>query len=117
MKDTSIRDELTGLYNRRYLAEILEKEFSSAIRYKNELSCIMFDLDHFKKINDVYGHTFGDLVLRGISGCLQQTTRIQDFSFRYGGEEFMVLLPNTSIEGAMILAEKNSLYLRGESTW
>ncbi|GJQ59056.1 MAG: diguanylate cyclase [Candidatus Scalindua sp. AMX11] len=106
LKETSLRDELTGLYNRRYMNEILEKEFSRAIRYKTDLSCLLLDIDFFKNINDTYGHTFGDVVLRGISDCLRNNIRMTDVSFRYGGEEFMILLFNTGIEGAGIVAEK-----------
>ncbi len=106
LKEASLRDELTGLYNRRYLNEILEKEFSRAIRYQTDLSCLLLDIDYFKSVNDTYGHSFGDVVLRGISDCLRCDIRKTDVSFRYGGEEFMILLFNTGIEGARIVAEK-----------
>ncbi len=106
LKETSFRDELTGLYNRRYLNEIMENEFSRTTRYKTDLSCLLFDIDHFKHVNDTYGHAFGDVVLRGISDCLMHNIRKTDVSFRYGGEEFIILLFNTGIEGARIVAEK-----------
>jgi diguanylate cyclase (GGDEF)-like protein len=106
LKEASLRDELTDLYNRRYMNEILEKEFSRAIRYQTDLSCLLLDIDFFKNINDTYGHAFGDVVLRGISDCLRHDIRMTDVSFRYGGEEFMILLFNTGIEGARIVAEK-----------
>ena len=106
LKEASMRDELTGLYNRRYMSEILENEFSRASRYQTDLSCILFDIDFFKNINDTFGHAFGDVVLRGISTCLQQNIRKSDVSFRYGGEEFLIILFNTGIEGARTLAEK-----------
>ncbi len=99
-------DELTGLYNRRFLREILEKEFYHATRYQTDLSCILFDIDFFKKINDTFGHTFGDLVLQGVSSTLRKVIRKGDILFRHGGEEFIILLPNTDIDGAMIVAEK-----------
>ncbi|ODS33002.1 MAG: two-component response regulator [Candidatus Scalindua rubra] len=106
LKKQVINDDLTGLYNRRYMAEILEKEFDRALRYETDLSCILLDLDYFKEVNDTFGHTFGDLVLCGISNCLRQGTRKTDISFRYGGEEFMILFPSTGIEDAKSVAEK-----------
>ena len=99
-------DELTGLYNRHYMLEILRTEFARAQRYKTDLSCILLDLDCFKDVNDTFGHTFGDLVLREFSEELKQNARKTDIPIRYGGEEFMVLLPNTGIAGAQKLAEK-----------
>lgn len=102
----AIRDELTGLYNRRYMTEILEKEFSCALRYQTDLSCLLFDIDFFKDVNDTFGHAFGDLVLREISTFLEKDLRKSDSAFRYGGEEFLILLPDTHIEGAETVAEK-----------
>jgi len=102
----AIYDELTGVYNRHYMAETLEKEFSRALRYQTELSCLLLDLDYFKEVNDTFGHAFGDMVLREFSVCLKQEARETDIPFRYGGEEFMLLLPNTGISGAMNVAEK-----------
>jgi diguanylate cyclase (GGDEF)-like protein len=99
-------DELTGLFNRHYMSEILDKEFSRALRYQTELSCLLLDLDYFKDINDTFGHAFGDMVLREFSACLKQEARNTDIPIRYGGEEFMLLLPNTGIEGAQNLAER-----------
>ncbi len=99
-------DNLTGLLNRHYMSEILDKEFSRALRYQTDLSCLLLDLDYFKDINDTFGHPFGDMVLREFSDCLRQNTRKADITFRYGGEEFMLLLPNTSIDGARDVAEK-----------
>ncbi|MBC8552543.1 MAG: diguanylate cyclase [Candidatus Brocadiales bacterium] len=101
-----IHDELTGLYNRHYMVDILEKEFSRALRYQTDLSCLLLDLDCFKDVNDTFGHVFGDLVLREFSTELKQNARKTDIPIRYGGEEFMVLLPNTSIAGAQKVAEK-----------
>jgi diguanylate cyclase (GGDEF)-like protein len=106
LQKQTVRDPLTGLYNRRYMAEILENEFARASRYQTDLSCILFDLDFFKNINDTYGHAFGDLVLREFSDCFKQLARQTDIPIRYGGEEFMLLLTNTDIEGARSLAEK-----------
>ncbi len=102
----AIYDELTGIYNRHFMVETLEEEFSRALRYQTELSCILLDLDCFKEINDTFGHAFGDLVLREFSACLKQEARKTDIPFRYGGEEFMLLLPNTDVGGALNVAEK-----------
>ena len=98
-------DKLTGLFNRHYMSEILDREFSRSLRYQTDLSCLLLDLDFFKDINDTFGHPFGDMVLREFSVCLKKNARKSDFSFRYGGEEFMLLLPNTGITGAQNLAE------------
>ncbi|MGR3173907.1 MAG: diguanylate cyclase [Candidatus Scalindua sp.] len=106
LKRQAIYDELTGIYNRRYMVEILEKEFSRALRYQTDLSCLLLDLDYFKEVNDTFGHTFGDMVLREFSTCLKQEARKTDIPFRYGGEEFMLFLPNTDIGGALNVAEK-----------
>ncbi len=105
LQKEAIRDELTGLYNRRYMTEILEKEFAGALRYKTDLSCLLVDLDFFKDVNDTFGHLFGDLVLREFSACIKRVARKTDIPIRYGGEEFMMLLTNTNIEGAMAVAE------------
>lgn len=106
LKDRSIKDELTGCYNHGYFQDILTSEISRAIRYSRPLSIIMFDIDHFKKINDKYGHIFGDEVLRGIGDILKKTVRDSDMVFRYGGEEFCVILPETDKERAFIGAER-----------
>ena len=106
LKDRSIKDELTGCYNHRYFQDILTSEISRAIRYNRPLSIIMLDIDHFKKINDKYGHTFGDKVLKGIGDILKKTVRGSDMVFRYGGEEFCVILPETDKERAFIGAER-----------
>ncbi|MFQ5686092.1 MAG: diguanylate cyclase [Candidatus Scalindua sp.] len=102
----AIYDELTGIYNRYHMIEILEREFSRTLRYQTELSCLLLDLDFFKEVNDTFGHAFGDLVLREFSTCLKQEARKTDIPIRYGGEEFMLLLPNTDIGGALNVAEK-----------
>ena len=106
LEKQATHDKLTGLYNRHFMVEILEKEFSRALRHQSDLSCLLLDLDNFKDVNDTFGHTFGDLVLREFSAGLQQNIRKSDISIRYGGEEFMVLLPNTGIAGAQNIAEK-----------
>jgi diguanylate cyclase (GGDEF)-like protein len=94
-------DDLTGLYNRRFLNIRLEEEFNMSQRHGLPLSCIMFDIDHFKSINDTLGHREGDRVLRRFSACLREKVRISDIISRYGGEEFVLLLPVTDASGAM----------------
>jgi len=106
MEEISITDELTGLHNRRYLQERLEAEISRARRYKTQLSCLLFDIDFFKVINDMYGYEWGDILLRNLAGKLQQLIRKEDILTRYGDEEFLVVLPNTSEENAFLFAER-----------
>lgn len=102
----AIRDPLTSLFNRRYLEESLEREISKAIRYKLSLGLIMLDADHFKAFNDTYGHLAGDAVLRHLSKLLVKYSRKEDIACRYGGEEFILVLPGTSNEVAEQRAEK-----------
>lgn len=106
LKDLSIQDGLTGLYNHHQMDKILKQEFSRANRYGTDLSCLLIDLDFFKVVNDTFGHAFGDFVLKGFADILKAHTRESDYTFRYGGEEFMILLPQTDIVGAEIVAEK-----------
>ncbi|HAS6347396.1 GGDEF domain-containing protein [Vibrio sp. IRLE0018] len=103
---TSLRDTLTNIYNRRALEEMIPRELSRAQRLRTPFSVIILDLDHFKKINDRYGHQIGDVTLAGIGHLLTTQIRKQDISFRIGGEEFLVVLPDTTIESAHIVAEK-----------
>ena len=98
MAEMSTVDELTKLHNRRYFIEALEGEFERASRYEIEMALIMVDLDHFKKINDTYGHPSGDMVLSEIGGILKKHVRRNDIACRYGGEEFAVILSNVSRE-------------------
>lgn len=100
LRDQSIRDALTGLYNRRYLEESLERELSHAQRAGGPLAVFMLDVDHFKKFNDTHGHEAGDAVLRSLGKTLQQACRASDLACRFGGEEFTVMLPDTLEEGA-----------------
>lgn len=97
----AITDYLTGIYNIRYFYNRLEEEFSRAERYKIPLSCMMFDIDYFKKINDTYGHRIGDIVLREFAQLVRGHTRKPDVFARYGGEEFIMILPQTSLKGAV----------------
>jgi diguanylate cyclase (GGDEF)-like protein len=102
----AITDALTGLYNRRRFHDVLTKEFERSKRYTNAFSIIMLDLDHFKPVNDDYGHQAGDTVLKEIAKILLKSIREIDTVSRYGGEEFVLLLPNTNKEGAFNLAER-----------
>ncbi len=106
LEKLAIRDGLTGLYNHHHFKEVIKKEFKKAKRYMQPLSCIMLDLDHFKSVNDNHGHQFGDAVLVKSAEILNQLVRDIDFVARYGGEEFFVILPNTNLKGAYILAER-----------
>ena len=106
MNEVSTTDELTGLHNRKYLQEALEAEISRSRRYKTKVSCILFDLDYFKAVNDMYGYEWGDILLRNISGMLEVSVRKEDIVTRYGDEEFLLILPNTSEDNAFIYAER-----------
>ena len=107
IKRLSVRDPLTGCYNRGYLNEHLPKDIIYSLRYGHSLSVILCDIDHFKKINDTYGHQAGDRVLKEFVTRIEQSFRNKiDWIARYGGEEFIVVLPETDIEGAKALAER-----------
>ncbi len=99
-------DSLTGIYNRNKLKEIATYEFKKLKREKYPLSMILFDIDHFKRINDTYGHNVGDLTLKSIAALVSSSIRESDTFVRWGGEEFIILAPNTSLQNACILAEK-----------
>jgi two-component system, cell cycle response regulator len=100
------RDALTGLWNRAYAQEELEKLLSVAIRYSRPFSVLLFDIDHFKGVNDNFGHDVGDSVLRITAEAVMAQLRTNDVAARYGGEEFIILLPETAVEGALITAER-----------
>ncbi|MBR6302100.1 GGDEF domain-containing protein [bacterium] len=106
LKTLSTTDELTGLHNRRYLQERMEQEISRAKRYGNALSVLLFDLDFFKVVNDIYGYEWGDVLLRSIADKLKQLIRKEDILTRYGDEEFIVVLPNTTEDNAFLFAER-----------
>ncbi|BDG02187.1 diguanylate cyclase [Anaeromyxobacter oryzae] len=106
LAEQAITDELTGLKNRRAFDERLQEEFRRAQRYSDPVSLIMIDLDHFKQVNDRFGHPFGDVVLRGAAEQLCASTRDPDICARYGGEEFAVILPKTHLQGALSVAER-----------
>jgi len=99
-------DALTQTWNRRYLNEALDREINRSARYDRPLSLITFDIDHFKKINDAYGHVAGDAVLRQLAGAIKSKLRHQDVIARTGGEEFCILLPEVPMESARVIAEK-----------
>ena len=106
VKELAITDSLTGIYNHGFLYECLCKEYARAERYKLPLSFLMMDVDHFKKVNDTYGHLQGDTVLCKISQILKNNIRVCDTLGRYGGEEFSIILPESKLEDSMNLAER-----------
>jgi diguanylate cyclase len=108
LRNLSIRDYLTGCFNRRYLTDVLfDAELLRAKRYKSKLAVILCDIDHFKQINDTYGHPAGDAVIRAFAALLLGQTRHEvDSVIRYGGEEFLLLVPQTDLAGATALAER-----------
>lgn len=99
-------DGLTGLWNRRHFDEVIQEQMSLSARHRLPLSCVLLDVDHFKAINDRFGHPFGDEVLKAIAGAINDTVRLEDTVCRYGGEEFAIILPNTALVGAILLAER-----------
>lgn len=105
-QERAMTDALTGLLNRYGLQHVLMREHAEARRYNRPLSCLMIDLDNFKTINDTYGHAAGDLALQQVASILRDAVRRSDTVFRYGGEEFLVLLPETDLEGGTALGEK-----------
>ena len=106
LREQSIRDPLTGMYNRRYMEETLEREILRASRRKEPLGVIMLDIDHFKKFNDTYGHQAGDTVLQTLGQFLTTSIRGEDIACRYGGEEFILLLPGAGLEDTRKRAEE-----------
>lgn len=106
LKNLSVLDDLTGIYNRRQFTISLRREFNHSHRYHTDFSLLMLDLDHFKTVNDTFGHVFGDFVLKFFARRVRAAIRETDLIFRYGGEEFMVLLPNTSIDDAVQLGKR-----------
>ena len=105
-RELSVRDELTGLYNRRHFQGVLQMEWKRTTRFRRPMSLLMIDIDHFKEFNDTFGHPFGDKVLKVLSNLILKNLREVDTVARFGGEEFVILLPDTGLEGAMVVAEK-----------
>lgn len=106
LNKVSITDELTGLYNRKYLHARLDAEISRAKRYGTDLSCLLIDIDFFKTVNDMYGYDWGDVLLKKVAEMLSALIRKEDILTRYGDEEFLLILPNTSEQQAFIFAER-----------
>ena len=123
LKNLSQIDTLSGLYNRRFMNKKIEEEISKYKRYKIPFSVLLIDVDFFKKINDTYGHDKGDFVIKRISNLLKQNIRDSDICARWGGEEFLILVPNNNLDGALILAnnlkeliEKNNFEIKENVT-
>jgi len=100
LREQATRDPLTGLYNRRYMEEMLDRELRSSLRTGRGIGFIMADLDHFKMFNDRYGHEIGDLLLKAVSTLMRSTIRLEDIVCRYGGEEFLIILPSAGLDDA-----------------
>lgn len=114
IQEMAFTDGLTGLFNRHFFNEALRREYENALRYNYPLSCIMADLDYFKETNDRFGHLVGDAALRQVSATVQNLVRSGDVAARYGGDEFVILLPHTPLQGAVILAERIQSQLRAD---
>jgi len=108
------RDPLTGLFNRATLDETLDREMQRALRHEHALSLVVLDVDHFKRINDEHGHDTGDQVLKAVAESIRSAVRDTDMAFRFGGEEFVILLNETPREGAGVVAERLRARLAGE---
>jgi len=106
LRELAFRDELTGLFNHRYFQETFAAEIGRSTRYQHSLSLFLLDIDHFKQVNDTYGHLAGDQVLREVSQTMQKLVRSCDIVARYGGEEFAIVLPETGTAGAKVLAQR-----------
>ena len=106
LQELALHDGLTGLLNRRHWESCLEREFARHNRYSNPASLVLFDIDHFKKLNDTYGHQAGDEVIRQVARITREMVRDTDYAGRYGGEEFVVLLADTPLQGASQFAER-----------
>jgi diguanylate cyclase (GGDEF)-like protein len=107
-------DPLTELHNRRYLDQRLNEELARAGRYRQSLSCLFIDVDHFKQINDTYGHQAGDIALRELANRIRSQLRASDIATRFGGEEFALLLPHTTLTEALMLAERIRLEVNSQ---
>ncbi len=112
LEDLVRKDELTGLANRRSVEERLREELPRTERYKHALSVLLADIDHFKTVNDTYGHSYGDFVLKEVAQAFARQCRATDLCARYGGEEFVILLPETSLPEARLVAERLCVAVR-----
>jgi len=117
LKEAAIKDPLTSCYNRRELERQMEKEISISRRFSKNFSVIMFDIDHFKKVNDQFGHQAGDTVLKTIASYVKSEIRMEDDLFRYGGEEFILILRETDIQDAGSLAERLRYKIESNAVW
>jgi diguanylate cyclase (GGDEF)-like protein len=106
MYESALRDSLTKAFNKRYFTDRLENEFTFAVRHGTPLSLVLFDVDHFKRVNDTFGHQAGDQVLSGISGVLAGSLRVEDVFARYGGEEFAVICRGSDLSQGQIVGER-----------
>jgi len=106
LEKMSITDSLTGLCNRRHIFSRLTQEIEKSGRYKTSFSVLMLDIDHFKEINDTYGHQFGDTMLKKVSEIIRSSIRTMDIGGRYGGEEFLIILPEIPVKGAITVAQR-----------
>jgi len=106
LSEISARDSLTGLYNRLYVLEKIDSEMNRSVRHGFPVSLLMLDIDHFKRVNDSFGHSAGDVVLRSVAQVLRDSCRVYDVASRYGGEEFCVVLPETRVGNTTVVAER-----------
>ena len=106
LSEISVRDSLTGLYNRWYVMEKIDSEINRALRHGYPMSVLMMDLDHFKNINDSFGHPAGDEVLKSVGQMLRESCRVYDVAGRYGGEEFCIVLPEPRVNNTTVVAER-----------
>lgn len=112
LKEKSIHDGLTGLYNHQYIIELLEIEIKKVNKTRDDLCLMMLDIDHFKNVNDSFGHQVGDMVLNKVAAIITENIRETDYAGRYGGEEFMVILPSLSLKKAILVAERIRLKIQ-----
>ena len=106
LQELANKDGLTGLYNHRFFQDAVHRDFQKAVRYHENISCVMFDIDHFKNFNDTYGHQTGDMVLRTLGNVIARIMRDTDLSARYGGEEFALLLYHTDHKDVHVFGER-----------
>ena len=113
LRELATTDSLTGLFNRRAFMDRADAEWARHLRYKHPVGCMMLDVDHFKEVNDTHGHAAGDAVLQHVGALIRASLRTTDLSARVGGDEFMALMPDTTMEGAFSTAERLLMRLLG----